>query len=75
MGEMADMHLDGTLCEQCGVFLNGDSPGYRRLCSGCASNEECEREVKSKKVRCPTCQKRVSRTGLEQHRKDKHGNL
>lgn len=35
MGEAADMLLDGTCCEQCGVFLDGDSPGYPRLCGGC----------------------------------------
>jgi len=32
--EIADMHLDGTLCEQCGEYL-GDPVGYPRLCKGC----------------------------------------
>ena len=35
MGELADMHLDGTLCEQCGEFLDGEAPGYPRLCKDC----------------------------------------
>jgi hypothetical protein len=33
MGEMAEMLLDGTLCEGCGVSLDGKCPGYPRYCS------------------------------------------
>lgn len=33
MGEVAEMMLDGTLCEKCGVALCGDSPGFPRYCS------------------------------------------
>jgi hypothetical protein len=33
MGEMAEMMLDGTMCEGCGVLLDGESPGYPRYCS------------------------------------------
>jgi hypothetical protein len=35
MGEIAEMMLDGTLCESCGSFIDGDSPGYPRKCSNC----------------------------------------
>ena len=45
MGEIADMMLDGTLCECCGEFLgdaedpNWEPPGYPRYCSRqCAEN-------------------------------------
>ena len=34
MGEIAEMHLDGTLCERCGVYL-GQPVGYPRYCSDC----------------------------------------
>lgn len=34
MGEIAEMMLDGTLCEGCGEFL-GDPVGYPRYCSRC----------------------------------------
>jgi len=34
MGDIADMHLDGTLCECCGEFL-GDAVWYPRRCAGC----------------------------------------
>jgi hypothetical protein len=35
MGDIAEMMLDGTLCQGCGEFLGGDDglPGY---CAGCA---------------------------------------
>lgn len=35
MGEIAEMVLDGILCERCGSFIDGDSPGFPRLCSDC----------------------------------------
>lgn len=38
MGEIAEMHLDGTLCECCGVFLNEDPPGYPVRCAGCSDD-------------------------------------
>lgn len=30
MGEIAEMHLDGTLCERCGFYL-GHPVGYPRV--------------------------------------------
>lgn len=38
MGEIADMMLDGTLCERCGVYIDDEdeSPGFPRLCDACA---------------------------------------
>ena len=49
MGEIAEMHLDGTLCQYCGVLMDDlipdegnellPSPGYPRACDGCDSNE------------------------------------
>jgi len=35
MGDIAGMHLDGTLCEHCGTFI-GDPVGYPRLCDDCS---------------------------------------
>lgn len=34
MGEIAEMHLDGTLCERCGEYL-GHPVGYPRYCRDC----------------------------------------
>jgi len=44
MGDIAEMMLDGTLCEGCGVHLEGDYDGepwgFPRLCNGCADERE-----------------------------------
>ena len=32
--EIVEMHMDGTLCEQCGGYL-GRAVGHSRLCVGC----------------------------------------
>lgn len=42
MGEIAEMMLDGTLCNVCGAFIDMDIPGHPRLC------KECEREEEGK---------------------------
>ena len=40
MSEIADMIIDGTLCEDCGEFLDGQSPGYSRKCKECEENND-----------------------------------
>lgn len=40
MGEIADMMLEGFLCECCGTMIDGEEPGYPRLCAGCGCGEE-----------------------------------
>ncbi len=37
MGDIADMMLEGTLCEGCGVYM-GDECGFPRMCKGCAKD-------------------------------------
>lgn len=51
MGEIADMMLDGTMCECCGEFLNdgADGPGYPVRCFSCREPEEKEKPKKSRK--------------------------
>lgn len=39
MGEIAEMMLDGTLCQVCGGIIDGDTPGYPRYCQDCAKDE------------------------------------
>lgn len=43
MGDISDMILDGTLCQECGAYI-GDACGYPRSCGGCeeTTEEECE---------------------------------
>jgi hypothetical protein len=44
MGEIAEMVLDGTICERCGVWLhNGEGNGFPGICKYCqAKNEPTE---------------------------------
>lgn len=70
MGEIAEMMLDGTLCQTCGDFL-GDDCGYPRMCPAC---EGCRAPPKAPvaKVACPTCGKKVKPAGLADHQRDVH---
>jgi hypothetical protein len=45
MGEIADMMLDGVLCETCGEYI-GDEVGFPRRCASCVA--------KLKKPKMPT---------------------
>lgn len=33
MGEIADMMINGEMCEMCGVYLEGEAGGFPRYCS------------------------------------------
>jgi len=58
MGEIAEMMLDGTLCEGCGVFLSDEPEGFPSYCSaqcahdrgataaGAAAQSKAERQQK-----------------------------
>ncbi len=58
MGEIADMMLDGTLCEECGGFI-GDAVGYPRKCKACDIDEPKLRAHGPNRIRveavCPIC--------------------
>ena len=41
MGDIADMMLEGILCQGCGEFL-GDGEGYPMFCSACGGDEESD---------------------------------
>lgn len=55
MGEIADMMLDGTMCEQCGEWLGdpmSEPQGFPGLCPSCASRDvEPRKTHKQKKKR------------------------
>lgn len=48
MGEIAEMMLDGTLCQCCGEFL-GAEDGYPQSCRACESVEDKPQKGKKKK--------------------------
>jgi len=53
MGEIAEMMLDGTMCECCGEFIHeGESNGFPRYCSEqCASDRGVNIPKKKRKKR------------------------
>ena len=46
MGEIAEMMLDGTLCERCGGIIDGTTPGFPRLCEDCNKLYKTLTEIK-----------------------------
>jgi len=85
MGEIAEMMLDGTMCEGCGEFMNigGEAPGYPQRCAACGEEPDDSQPVdyrplktagqKRRRVKCE-CGKGFRTTAArDQHRRDKHG--
>ena len=71
MGEVAEMMLDGTLCQFCGVYLDGGADGYPRSC-GC-ENEPTYSPPVSTKIPCPICGKKCKNAnGVKAHMRAKH---
>lgn len=35
MGELADEVLEGRRCRECAMVIDGEEPGYPRLCADC----------------------------------------
>lgn len=40
MGDIADMMLEGILCESCGDLVNETPLGYPTHCGACAAEDE-----------------------------------
>lgn len=72
MGEIADMMLEGVLCEGCGEYMGGGGIGPRR-CIACrpAKMRAVESQAQPHKCKCGKRFKYAS--ALKQHRRDKHG--
>ncbi len=78
MGEIAEMMLDGTLCEGCGEFI-GNNVGYPQYCSDqCAADRGLSLKPhkplqEKKRHKCTACNKKFQRLGsLKQHWLVKH---
>lgn len=77
MGEIAEMMLDGTLCEGCGGYMPGRSAGVPRRCRDCKRGDralQAHPPVKpgSTKTACKTCGRRVKLAGINDHMRDAH---
>lgn len=35
MGDVADLIVEGFVCQHCGEYLDGDDPGHPRSCEDC----------------------------------------
>ena len=45
MGEIADMVLDGIMCETCGEIIDGgEEAGYPRQCAGCRLDDPLDND-------------------------------
>lgn len=75
MGEIADMMIEGLLCETCGVYIDSPADGYPRRCRGCADDAGVYTPLRSTKVACPKCGRKVKPAGLADHQRDKHAAL
>lgn len=83
MGDIANMMLDGTLCEMCGVYMPGGSCGVPRRCRDCRPSKAEQKalnvarnlaeQAATKKHPCPTCGKRLRLVGVPDHLRDAHG--
>lgn len=52
MGEIADMMIDGTLCEACGEFIDDEGHGFPRYCSrSCSESRGASQQSKSNKAK------------------------
>lgn len=82
MGEIAEMMLDGTLCEGCGVYMPGEGYGVPRRCRDCRPSKKKQKamnvarheaeQAAAKKHPCPVCGKRLRKVGMQDHIRDAH---
>ena len=79
MGEIADMIIDGVLCMQCGVAIDGQSLGHPRYCSHrCRRQAEYDKtpvESSTPKMLCTVCGKKIKVAGERDHMRDVHGEV
>lgn len=75
MGEIAEMMLDGTLCQSCGAAVPGPSEGIPRRCKACRMSElpgPAQRGARQAKALCCVCGRSVTRAGMADHIKALH---
>lgn len=88
MGLIAEMMIDGTLCQVCGVYIEGEACDFPRSCKECAKDQrEAGRDMRKTglggyqdhgrlktkpNTPCPHCGKKVQDAGLADHLRDRH---
>ena len=77
MGDIADMMLDGCLCQGCGVYL-GEGDGFPEFCLGCQheqgvpNKKHPHQTISPLKAPCRYCGKHYKKSGLHAHTMAKH---
>src|SRR5580692_11302367 len=75
MGEIADLMINGDICQGCGAEL-GEGDGYPRQCRGCEREGPLSRKPipqhNTRKGKCGICGKSVSLVGMRDHKRDAH---
>lgn len=52
MGDIAEMMMEGTLCQECGGFIDDDEDGgYPRTCEDCKREAAEDEKAKKRKGR------------------------
>ena len=76
MGEIADLMINGDMCQFCGEPLD-DGNGYPQSCGCCdvspTTSTDSAAQLNPKKTNCPQCGKRVKKAGLQDHIDKIHG--
>jgi predicted amidophosphoribosyltransferase len=54
VGEVAEMMLDGTLCQCCGVYLDSSRGDFPQYCPDCARDARKARQDKGSRPKQPT---------------------
>ena len=67
MGEVAEMMLDGTLCQQCGEYI-GDAVGYPRTCVDCEAGQQWKAHADVTKPVSKRAQKRAAQAARRAER-------
>lgn len=84
MGEIAEMMLDGTMCQVCGEFMDigGEPAGYPVTCAGCQPDGDeildavCREVITERTRECsePDCHRKFkTHDACLQHWRAKHG--
>lgn len=51
MGEIADMMIEGVLCQCCGCYIDDDYMGFPRFCDDCKPRRRRKHKRKNKRTK------------------------
>jgi len=71
VGDIADLIIDGGMCETCGEIFD-ESSGFPRQCKDCKTEIVKSKHKTKPRVACGKCGKMIAVTGMVQHYNAKH---